>query len=45
MAKRKDSLYFDYLLEKDVTRLEIEIRRELAGNYTFSELLIPENLL
>lgn len=44
MKKRKDALYPDYLVEKNVTRIELEVRRELAQNYTYEELLIPENL-
>jgi hypothetical protein len=44
-VKGKNTLYQDYLLENDVTRIELEVRRELAQNYTFAELLIPENLL
>lgn len=45
LVKWKNTLYQDYLLRKDITRMELEVRRELAQNYTFEELLIPENLL
>lgn len=44
MAKRKDALYQDYLIESHVTRIELEVRRELTRNYTYEELLLPENL-
>ena len=44
IAKGKDSLYHDYLLHQDITRIELEVRRELAQTYTFEELVVPENL-
>ena len=45
LSKWKNELYQDYLLEDSITRIELEIRRELAQNYTFEELLIWENLM
>jgi len=45
IAKWKNKLYQDYLIQDDVTRIELEIRRELAKNYTLEELLVEENLI
>ncbi len=45
LSKWKNALYQDYLLEDNITRVELEVRRELAQNYTFEELLIWENLV
>ncbi len=43
--KWKNRLYQDYLLQDDITRVELEIRRELAQNYTIEELFVEDNLL
>lgn len=45
LSKWKNALYQDYLLEDSMTRIELEVRRELAQNYTFEELLVSENLV
>ena len=45
IAKWKNKLYQDYLLEENVTRVELEIRRELAQNYTLEELSVDDNLI
>jgi len=45
IAKGKNQLYQDYLLEDNVTRVELEIRRELAQNYTLKELFVDDNLI
>jgi hypothetical protein len=45
LSKGKNKLYQDYLLQDHVTRVELEVRRELAQNYTLEELVVPENLL
>ena len=45
IAKGKNKLYQDYLLEENVTRVELEIRRELAKNYTIEELFVDDNLI
>lgn len=41
----KNVLYQDYLLAGEITRVELEIRRELAKNYTLEELFVTENQL
>ena len=45
LKKGKNELYQDYLLEQDVTRIELEVRRELAKNFSLEELFVDENLL
>ena len=45
LAKWKNKLYQDYLLKDHVTRVELEIRRELAQNYTLEELFVDDNLI
>jgi hypothetical protein len=45
LAKWKNKLYQDYLLEDYVTRVELEVRRELAQNYTLEELFVDDNLV
>lgn len=44
-AKWKNALYQDYLIQDNITRIELEVRRELAYNYTLAELLVVENLI
>ena len=45
LAKWKNKLYQDYLLKDYVTRIELEIRRDLAKNYTLEELFVDDNLV
>lgn len=45
LGKWKNRLYHDYLLQDNVTRVELEVRREFAQNYTLEELCIWDNLI
>lgn len=45
LGKWKNRLYQDYLIYDNITRIEIEFRRELSKNYTIEELFVDENLL
>ena len=38
VAKKKLKLYEDYLIEKEITRVELEIRQELAKNISYTEV-------
>lgn len=43
--KRKNKLYQNYLIHENITRIEIEIRREYAKNMTYEELWKYDTLL
>lgn len=45
IEKRKHKLYWDYLLEKYITRVELEIRPELAKKVNYRELLTDKSIL
>lgn len=38
VAKKKLKLYEDYLIEKEITRVELEVRQELAKNVSYQEV-------
>jgi hypothetical protein len=38
VVKKKLKLYEDYLIEKNITRIELEVRQELAKNINYQEV-------
>ena len=40
LVKKKIALYQDYLVEKNITRIELEIRPELAKVRNYKEVLM-----
>jgi len=44
LVKKKLKLYEDYLIEKNITRVELEVRQELAKNVSYKEVF-NNNLL
>ncbi len=44
IAKGKNRFYHDYLILGTVTRVEVEVRRELTKHYSIEELFVDENL-